>query len=55
MPEMTRRRFLIVTATAAAAARLGVTVAGRAGGRRVVTLVYDKSLGMMRAIDRLVP
>jgi hypothetical protein len=23
--------------------------------RRILTLVYDKSLGMMRAIDRLVP
>ena len=55
MTELTRRRFLILTAAAAGATRLGVSAAGRAGGRRVLTLVYDKGLGMMRAIDRLVP
>lgn len=50
--KLTRRTFL-ATATAAAAggARL-VPVLRR---RRILTLVYDKSVGAMRAIDRLVP
>ncbi|QXT40670.1 Tat pathway signal protein [Gymnodinialimonas ceratoperidinii] len=52
----TRRQFLALSVAAATAARLAPTIATRAGGsRRVLTLVYDKSLGMMRAIDRLVP
>lgn len=59
MTRPTRRQFLILATAAAGAARLGPTIAARAvtqaGGRRVLTLVYDKGLGMMRAIDRLVP
>ena len=31
------------------------TLATKVGGKRILTLVYDKSLGMMRAIDKLVP
>ncbi|WP_341864026.1 Tat pathway signal protein [Gymnodinialimonas sp. 57CJ19] len=54
--KQTRRQFLVISAAATTAARLAPTLAARAGGgRRVLTLVYDKSLGMMRAIDRLVP
>ncbi len=53
MPDLSRRRFLILTVAATGAARLGMPVAGRMTGRRVVTLVYDKGLGVMRAIDRL--
>ncbi|MBT8414027.1 MAG: Tat pathway signal protein [Boseongicola sp.] len=49
---MNRRMFLAGTA-AAAGARL-VPVVSKPGGRRILTLVYDKSLGMMRAIDRVV-
>jgi hypothetical protein len=30
-------------------------VAAKTGGRRILTLVYDKGLGMMRAVERLVP
>ena len=52
--KMTRRGFLAATA-AAGAARSIPTLATRSGGRRILTLVYDKSLGMMRAVDRLVP
>lgn len=54
MPRLSRRGFLAVTA-AAGAARALPPVAARVGGRRVLTLVYDKALGMMRAVDRLVP
>ena len=52
MPHISRRSFLI-TSTAALGARALPSVALRQ--RRVLTLVYDKSLGMMRAVDRLVP
>lgn len=55
----TRRQFLILSAAAATAARLAPAIATSAAhsirGRRVLTLVYDKGLGMMRAVDRLVP
>lgn len=56
MPELSRRGFLAGTAAAAASAglRLAPTVT-KTGGKRILTLVYDKSLGMMRAIDRFVP
>ncbi|MBF9042821.1 Tat pathway signal protein [Rhodobacterales bacterium HKCCE4037] len=50
-----RRQFLILGAAAATAARLGPTFVARTGGRRILTLVYDKGLGMMRAVDRLIP
>ncbi|MEJ6389713.1 Tat pathway signal protein [Gymnodinialimonas ulvae] len=50
-----RRQFLILGGAAATALRLGPTLATKVGGRRVLTLVYDKSLGMMRAVDRLIP
>ena len=52
--KLTRRRF-IGSAMAVGAARGLPTVASKAGGRRILTLVYDKSLGMMRAIERIVP
>jgi len=42
--------------TAAAAGRLRALpqIAVRTGGRRILTLVYDKALGMMRAVERVV-
>lgn len=49
------RRTLLVTGSAAAGARIVPKTVGSAGGRRILTLVYDKALGMMRAVDRLVP
>lgn len=52
--KLTRRGF-IVTAVAAGSVRALPTVATKVGGRRILTLVYDKSLGMMRAVDKLVP
>ena len=54
MPKLTRRGF-IAASMAAGATRVLPTIATRSGGRRILTLVYDKSLGMMRAIERVVP
>lgn len=50
--ELSRRGFLAATG-AAAVVRVAPTVA-RPGGRRILTLVYDKALGMMRAVERIV-
>lgn len=49
------RRGFIASALAAGSLRAVPQIASKVGGRRVLTLVYDKSLGMMRAIDKLVP
>ncbi len=54
MPNLTRRGF-IAAAAAAGTVRALQTIASRTGGRRILTLVYDKSLGMMRAVEKLVP
>ncbi|MDJ0820766.1 MAG: Tat pathway signal protein [Paracoccaceae bacterium] len=52
MPNLSRRGFL--AATLAAGSLRGVPrIALRE--KRVLTLVYDKALGAMRAIDRVVP
>lgn len=51
--DLSRRGFLAATG-AAAVVRVAPTV-GRPAGRRILTLVYDKALGMMRAIERIVP
>ena len=50
--QLNRRHFLI---GASAAGTLRVLPAlPKAPARRVLTLVYDKSLGMMRAVERVV-
>ncbi len=49
------RRHFIAGCASAGAARVVPNLVKTAPGRRVLTLVYDKSLGMMRAIDRVVP
>ena len=54
MPKLTRRGFIAATA-AAGVIRTMPGLATKPPARRILTLVYDKSLGMMRAIDRLVP
>ena len=54
MPKMTRRGF-IAAGLAAGSLRAVPVVSTKLGGRRILTLVYDKSLGMMRAVERLVP
>ncbi|MDX1784734.1 Tat pathway signal protein [Roseovarius sp. ZX-A-9] len=54
MTNLSRRGFIAAT-LAAGAARTLPAIATRTGGRRILTLIYDKSLGMMRAVDRWVP
>ncbi|MCX7560727.1 Tat pathway signal protein [Sulfitobacter sp. F26204] len=54
MTRLTRRGFIASTLAAGALRSVPVTL-GKPPARRILTLVYDKSLGMMRAIDRLVP
>ena len=54
MVNLTRRGF-IASGLAAGTVRVIPAIATRTGGRRILTLVYDKSLGMMRAVERLVP
>ena len=54
MAGMSRRGFIAAVA-AAGAVRVVPQVVARTGGRRILTLVYDKSLGMMRAVEQLVP
>ncbi|MCX8225769.1 MAG: Tat pathway signal protein [Sulfitobacter sp.] len=54
MPQITRRGF-VATALAASAIRAVPFAGAKLGGRRILTLVYDKSLGMMRAVERWVP
>ncbi len=53
MAKLTRRGFLVTTAAAATVKTLP-NIAARTGGRRILTLVYDKSLGMMRAVEKVV-
>lgn len=54
MAKLTRRSFIAATA-AAGAVRVVPVAVGRAPTRRILTLVYDKGLGMMRAVEKLVP
>ena len=52
--QISRRNFLVASGAALGARALPQIIA-RTGGRRILTVVYDKSLGMMRAIERVVP
>ena len=51
--ELSRRGFM--AATGAAAFVRVAPVVSKPGGRRILTLVYDKALGMMRAVEKIVP
>ena len=51
--KLTRRGF-IGSALAAGSLRALPQIASKAGGRRILTLVNDKSLGMMRAVEKVV-
>ncbi len=51
--KISRRGFL-VSSGAALTVRAVPPLATRASGRRILTLVYDKGLGMMRAVERVV-
>ncbi len=53
MTDMNRRLFL-ASAAGAATLRGLPKLATTPPARRILTLVYDKSLGMMRAIERVV-
>ncbi len=58
MSKLTRRSFIassVSSAVAAGSLRSLPRAVSSQGGRRILTLVYDKSLGMMRAIERVVP
>lgn len=53
MANLTRRGF--IAATLATGAVRSLPLAPQAlKSRRILTLVYDKSLGMMRAVERVV-
>ena len=52
MPKLSRRAFM-ASAVAAGSVK-AIPVLTKPPARRVLTLVYDKSLGLMRAIDRVV-
>ena len=50
--QLNRRGFLM-SAGAASVLRV-VPVVSKLKGRRILTLVYDKALGKMRAVERIV-
>lgn len=53
--KINRRHFLAAAGATTVGARIGAPLLTKTPARRVLTLVYDKSLGMMRAVDKLVP
>ena len=53
MAKLTRRGFMAASA-AAVSVRSLPQIAAKPATKRILTLAYDKSLGMMRAIDRVV-
>ncbi|MGJ8623970.1 MAG: Tat pathway signal protein [Yoonia sp.] len=52
--KLNRRGFLVGSG-AVLTTRAIPQIAAKAPTRRILTLAYDKSLGMMRAIERVVP
>jgi hypothetical protein len=52
--NLNRRTFLMTTG-AAVSIRAVPQFATKSGGRRSLPLVYDKAIGAMRAVERLVP
>jgi hypothetical protein len=52
--KMTRRGVL-AAAAASGTVRFIPQVTKSVSGKRIVTLYYDKALGAMRALDRLIP
>ncbi len=53
MPDFTRRGFLAASLASGAALRLP-QIASAPATRRGLTVVYDKSLGAMRAVEKVV-
>ncbi|WP_135501412.1 Tat pathway signal protein [Roseovarius aestuariivivens] len=54
MPDLTRRGFIAASLAAGGLRALPVALK-QPPARRILTLVYDKSIGMMRAVERVVP
>ena len=48
------RRMFLVTSGAAAGVRVLPQAAAKSGGKRILTLVFDKSAGAMRAVERVI-
>ncbi|WP_299191937.1 Tat pathway signal protein [uncultured Litoreibacter sp.] len=53
MPNLTRRGFIAAT-VAAGSVRALPQIAKAPPARRILTLVYDKSVGAVRAVERVV-
>ncbi len=49
------RRTLLLTASAAGATRFLPKIAASTGGRRILTVYFDKAVGAMRAIEKVIP
>lgn len=49
------RRTVLATASAATAIRFLPKIAASTGGRRILTVYFDKAVGAMRAVDKLIP
>lgn len=49
------RRRLLASVTAVGAVRFLPKIAASTGGRRILTLYFDKAVGAMRASDNFVP
>lgn len=54
MSDFSRRGFLVSVAAAGAVRIAPVAGVAASRGRPILTLVYDKGLGMMRAVERIV-
>lgn len=54
MAKLTRRGFIAAT-IAVSSVRALPQIAAKTGTRRILTLVYDKGLGMMPAVEKVVP
>jgi len=55
MTDVSRRGFLVTMAAAGAVRLSPIAAVATSRGRPILTLVYDKGLGMMRAVERIVP
>lgn len=49
------RRTVLATGSAAVGARFLPKVANAGAGRRVLTVYFDKAIGAMRAVERIIP
>jgi hypothetical protein len=54
MSNKITRRSILATGTAAVGAKFMPKVAFSPAGRRILTVYYDKALGAMRAVEKVV-